>query len=186
MKKAALIAATLIAVLALSVGAYALPAVGVHPFSLVLPATPTTVNPPAGRGNSTGNETSANRTGAPAAPPAANASAMGNISVEHNVTVVRAANATWINGTIVVDKGNVTLASITFEIVTYHNGTVSVTINETRTAGSLTITVRGQASFVSATQTLVVFGTATGIQNGLVQWEQTFGFGFIPGHPGSP
>lgn len=59
MWKATLIATALIAVLALSVGAFAYPVVvGTHPLSAVQAGSPATVNHPKNSDNSTGNETS--------------------------------------------------------------------------------------------------------------------------------
>ncbi len=64
MRKATLIATALIAVLALSVGAFAYPVVvGTHPVAAAHAATPAIVNHPKTGDNSTGNETNDNETG---------------------------------------------------------------------------------------------------------------------------
>ncbi len=202
MRKATLIVTALLAVLALSVGALAYPVVvGVHPFATVHPAAPATASHPRGDDNSTGNQTNDNETGDRETPPAGNESdnetgdnetappvppspegneteneSEMNVSVEHNVTVVQADNTTWINGTIVVTQGNVTLVDVTFQIVVHDNGTANVTFDGTQTVGSMVISVHGVAVFESDSRTLVAFGTATASQNGTVQWTRTFGF----------
>ncbi len=65
MRKATMLATALIAVLALSVGAFAYPVVvGTHPLSTAHAATPATVtHPKTGDDNSTGNQTNENETG---------------------------------------------------------------------------------------------------------------------------
>ena len=208
MRKATMIATALIAVLALSVGAFAYPVVvGIHPLSTAHAASPATVtHPKTGDDNSTANETNDNETGdhqgAPAGnetdnetadndtgenetasvPPAPEANETENqtdlsdVSVEHNVTVTRADNTTWVNGTIMVDNGTTTLDEITFAIVVHDNGTANVTINSTQAAGSLTVTVRGFAVYSAERHVLAVFGMATGTSNGSVVWQRMFAF----------
>ena len=198
MRKATWIATALIAVLALSVGAFAYPVVvGTHPLSTVHSGSPGTVNHPTTGDNSTGNETNDNETGDHEAPPAANETEnetadnetlpipampefndteMGNISVEHNVTVTQEDSMTSVNGTIVVVQGNVTLVDLSFQIVVHDNGTANVTFNGTETVGSMSISVRGLAVYSPERRTVDVFGVATATQNGTVQWQRTFDF----------
>lgn len=185
MRKATMIVTALVAVLALSVGAFAYPmVVGTHPLSTAHAATPATVNHPKNSDdNSTSNQTNANETGdnetAPPAPEAnetENETEMSNVTVVHNVTVTQMDNTTWINGTIMVVQGNQTLADFTFQIVTYHNGTANVTLNDTQMAGSLTITIHGLAFYASDHGTVEVFGVAAGFQNGTQVWQTPFDF----------
>jgi len=203
MRKATLIATALVAVLALSVGAFAYPVVvGSHPLSAVHSGSPVTVNHPKTGDNSTGNETNDNETGdhqsaptgnetdnetadndtqdnetAPVAPaPEANETDFSNISVEHNVTVAQQDNTTWVNGTIMVDNGTTTLVDFTFQIVVHDNGSVNVTINETQTVGSMLVSVHGFAVYSPDRRSVDVFGVATATSNGTVQWERMFAF----------
>ncbi len=189
MRKAILVATALIAVLALSVGALAYPmVVGIHPLATAHAASPATVNhPKTGDDNSTGNETNENETGdnetapmppAPEANETENESEMGmvNITVDHNVTVTQVDNVTYVNGTIAVMNGTQTLVDITFQIVAHDNGTANVTINETSTAGSETITVHGFAVYTTEDHSVEVFGVARATQNGSVVWERAFAF----------
>ncbi|HII39781.1 MAG TPA: hypothetical protein HA326_01015 [Thermoplasmata archaeon] len=202
MRKATMIATTLIAVLALSVGAFAYPAVvGTHPLSAVHSGSPVTATHPKTGDNSTDNGTSDNETGdhqtapvgnetdnetadnetAPVPPmPEANETEnetdMSNISVEHNVTVTQEDNTTWVNGTIMVDNGTATLVDFTFALVVHDNGTANVTINDTTMVGSELITVHGFAVYSADRHVLEVFGVARGAQNSTVLWERTFAF----------
>lgn len=188
MRKASLIATALIAVLALSVGAFAYPVVvGTHPVAAAHAATPAIVNHPKTGDNSTGNETNDNETGdnetAPTPPaPEANETEnetemeMSNISVEHNVTVAHSDNTTWVNGTIMVDNGTTTLLTVTFQIVAQDNGTANVTINATGMSGSELISVHGFAFYSAEHDGLVVFGVAKATQGSTVLWERPFGF----------
>ena len=189
MRKALLIATALIAVLALSVGALAYPlVVGAHPLSTAHTAAPAAVNhPKSGDDNSTGNQTNDNETGdnetAPAPPaPEANETEnesemdMGNVSVQHNVTVTEMDNTTWVNGTISVVQNGTTLAEFTFQIVSYHDGVVNVTLNDTQMAGSTMVTLHGLAFYSSEHQALEAFGVATASQNGTVLWQKAFDF----------
>ena len=187
MRKATMIATTLIAVLALSVGAFAYPAVvGTHPLSAVHSGSPVTAtHPKTGDDTSTGNRTSENETQdnetAPVPPPpeaneTENETDMSNISVEHNVTVTQEDNTTWVNGTIMVDNGTVTLVDFTFALVVRDNGTANVTINDTTMVGSELITVHGFAVYSADRHVLEVFGVARGAQNSTVLWERTFAF----------
>lgn len=208
MRKATMIATALIAVLALSVGAFAYPVVvGTHPLSTAHAASPATViHPKTGDDNSTANETSDNETGdhqgAPAGnetdnetadndtgenetapvPPApeanetVNETDMSSVSVEHNVTVTRSDNTTWVNGTIMVNNGTTTLVEVTFAIVVHDNGTANVTIDNTQMAGSLRVTVHGFAIYSAERHVLDVFGLATGTSNGTVLWQRMFAF----------
>ncbi len=203
MRKATLIATALIAVLALSVGAFAYPVVvGTHSVPSVHATTPATVtHPKTGDDNSTANETNDNETGdhqgapsgnetendtqgqdnetAPISPsPGDNDTEMDmfNISVEHNVTVAHSDNTTWVNGTITVDNGTTTLLTVTFQIVAQNNGTANVTINATGMAGSESIAVHGFAFYSPEHDAVYVFGVAKATQNGTFVWERMFAF----------
>ncbi len=201
MRKATLLATALIAVLALSVGAFAYPVVvGTHPLSTAHAAAPAAVShPKTGDDNSTGNWTTGNETGdhenetadnetgdnetAPVPPaPEANETEngteweMGNVSIAHNVTVTQQDNTTWVNGTISVVQNGTALVEFTFQIVAYHNGTANVTINETQSAGSTVITVHGFAVYSPEDRTVRVFGVAKATSSGTVVWERVFAF----------
>ena len=205
MRKAAFIGIAILAALALSVGALAYPAVvGSHALATTHPNTPANATHPRGDDNSTGNQTheNENETGDHEAPPGGNETenetggnetappfpeanetenetfngSFREISVEHNVTVVQVDNTTWINGTIVVVKGNQTLVNVTFQIIVYDNGTANVTFNGTQVIGNLTVTIQGMAVFDSDRQAVFVFGAAKATENGTVQWERMFGF----------
>lgn len=202
MRQATMIGVALIAALALSVGAFAYPVVvGLHPSSTALAGSPATVAHPRTGDNSTDNETNENETGDHQVPPAANEteneteaqdnntappgppsneteneSEVGNVSVEHNVTVAHVGNTTYVNGTIVVMQGNVTVLAVTFNIVATGNGSTNVTINRTDTVNGVLVTIRGFAVFAPDEHMVFVAGTATGTVNGVVQWERPFGF----------
>jgi len=187
-----MIATALIAVLALSVGAFAYPVVvGTHPLSTAHAATPATVtHPKTGEDNSTANQTNENETAdnetgdnetapvppAPEANETENETDMSNVSVEHNVTVTTVDNTTYVNGTIMVLQGNTTLVDLTFQIVAPDNGTANVTLNETTTVGSTVVTVHGFAVYSTEDHTVDVFGVAMGTSNGTVQWQRMFAF----------
>lgn len=200
MRKATLIATALIAVLALSVGAFAYPGVvGTHSVPSAHAATPATVtHPKNGDDNSTANETNDNQTGDHQGAPSCNDTEnetgdhqgvpsgnetgnetemdMFNISVEHNVTVAHSDNTTWVNGTITVDNGTTTLLTVTFQIVAQDNGTANVTINATGTSGSEFIAVHGFALYSPEHDAVYVFGVAKATQNGVFVWERMFAF----------
>ncbi len=189
MRKAILITTALIAVLALSVGALAYPAmVGTNSLFAAHSASPATVpHPKTGDDNSTGNRTSENETQdnetAPVPPPPGaneteNDTDMGmvNITVDHNVTVVHAGNVTYVNGTIMVMNGTQTLVDISFQIVAHDNGTANVTINATQVDGSTTVTVHGLAVYSPEDRSVEVFGVAKATQNGFAQWMRPFEF----------
>lgn len=190
MRKAILIATALVAVLALSVGAFAYPVlVGSRSLGPLHIGAPATTSHPKGGDNPTGNETNDNETEnetrdnetepAPPAPEAnetENESETGNVSVVHTVTVTQADNVTFINGTITVIRGNQTLADFSFRIVDDHNGTVSVTFNGTTVVNGVDIAVRGLAVFEPESRSVSVFGTVTATQNGSVLWARMFAF----------
>lgn len=203
MRKAVFIGIAVLAALALSVGAFAYPAVmGIHPAATAHSSAPATGSHPRGDDNSTGNQTNENETGDHESPPAGNetenetgdnettppppeanetenetenGSSMGAM-VEHNVTVAHSDNTTWVNGTIIVVRGNVTLVDISFQLVVHDNGTANVTFHGTRTIGNVTVTIDGAAVFDPEHRTVLVMGTVKATQAGAVQWERTFGF----------
>ncbi len=219
MRKATMIATALIAVLALSVGAFAYPmVVGTHSLSTVHSGTPATVSHPKTADNSTDNETNDNQTSdhqaaanehenetaenetsdhevapfgnetnetenesapsppAPEANETENETEIGNISVEHNVTVAHDGNVTWINGTIIVDQGNTTLVEITFQVVAHDNGTANVTIDGSQMDGSTLVSVHGLAFLSGDYRSVDVLGEVKATQNGVEQWDRGFGF----------
>lgn len=202
MRKAIFIAIALVAALALSVGAFAYPVlVGSRSLGQSHSAAPATTNHPTGGDNSTGNETNDNETDHHTTPPAENEtenetgdndtapvppapeaneteneSEMGNVSVEHNVTVTQVGNVTYINGTIVVTQGNVTLVDVSFQIVNDHNGTVNVTFSHTNTVNGVDVVIHGTALLGADERSGFVFGTVTATQNGTLQWERMFAF----------
>ena len=193
MRKVILMVAALVAVLALSVGAFAYPMVaGTHALSTGHAAAPATVNhPKTGDDNSTGNQTNENETQdnetAPVPPPPeANETenetemAMVNVTIEHNVTVAHVDNTTYVNGTLDVVQNGTTLVSVTFQIVAPENGTANVTINATQMSGSMVITVHGLALYNTEDHSVEVFGIATATTNGSVQWMRGFDFE-VPG-----
>ena len=201
MRKAILIATALIAVLALSVGALAYPAmVGTHSLSATHSGSPATAtHPKTGDDNSTGNRTSENETQdnetAPVPPPpeaneTENETEMGmvNVTLDHNVTVTQVGNVTYVNGTIMVMNGTQTLVDVSFQIVAHDNGTANVTINGTEMVGSTVVNVHGLAVYSTEDHSVEVFGMATGTANGSVQWMRGFEFE-VPASPacdGSP
>lgn len=192
MRRATILAASVISVLALALGAMAYPAVvGSHlptwSGSTAVPSPKTTH--PTGDDNGTANVTEppeANDSGpednqtAPPPPPETNETenetGIGNISVEHNVTVVRVDNTTWINGTIVVSNATAALVDVSFQIVVRENGTANVTFEKDVTVGGASLTIHGTAVFVPETRSGFVFGTVTDTVNGTVAWERPFGF----------
>lgn len=197
MRKATIVAAALIAVLALSVGALAYPVVvGSHPLSLFHTGTPATVtHPKTGDDNSTGNETNGNETAdnetapVPPAPEAnetenetGNGTDVANVTVDENVTEVHVDNTTYINGTIVVVQNGTDLADFTFQIVSYDNGTVNVVINGTQVVGSETVAIHGFAWYSPTEHTVDVTGTAAATSNGTVLWQRAFTFEAIPSY----
>ncbi len=186
MRKVTLIATALIAALALSAGALAYPAVvGTHPLATAHASTPATVtHPKTGDDNSTGNETNDNETGDHQGVPSGNETenetenetGMSDVSVEHNVTVTRSDNTTWVNGTIIVVKGNTTLADITFAIVVHDGGMANVTFNGTQIVGSTVISIKGVAVYSTEHRAVEIFGVATATSSGTVQWVRMFAF----------
>ncbi len=179
MRKATMLATALIAVLALSVGAFAYPVVvGTHSLSTAHVATPAVTHPKTGDDNSTGNQTNENETGdqqgnqtgdsqenetgdnqgnetgdnetAPV-PPAPEANETENETDMSNVTVVHNVTVTQVDNT------------------TYVNGTIMVTQNGTALVdvtfqivaqdnGTANVTIN--ATSMSGSTTITVHGFA--------------------------
>ena len=198
MRKATMLATALIAVLALSVGAFAYPVVvGTHPLTAAHSAPATVNHPKTGDDNSTGNQTNENETGdhenetadnetgenetapppAPEANETENETEMGNVSVDHNVTVTHVGTTTYVNGTIMVIQNGTTLVDIAFQIVSGSgNTTATVVINGTQVTGSDTVSVRGLAVYSPGDHAIDVSGVAMATQNGTLLWQRAFQF----------
>lgn len=137
------------------------------------------------------NDTGENETAPVPPPPEANEtenesemSMMGNVTVDHNVTVTQVDNVTYVNGTITVVQNGTDLVTVTFAIVAQDNGTANATINVTQTAGSETITVHGFAVYSTEDHGFAAFGVVKATQNGSVLWWKPFVFGSDSGCSG--
>lgn len=177
MRSSTLIAATILAVLALSVGALAYPVVHLAANSnATAPAAPTTVDHPTTDDNSTENET------APTPPPPElneTENETGNTSVEHNVTVTHDNGTTWINGTIVVTVGNETVVNLTFSVRVNESQGANVTFDGTILVNGTEVHVNGTAMLTPETHTIDVHGTMTLVRDGVTLFARGFAFQLV-------
>ncbi len=179
MRSTTLIAAAILGVLALSVGALAYPVV-VHPAAnskATAPAAPTTVGHPTTDDNSTENET----TPTPPPPPELNETEneTGNTSVEHNVTVTHDNGTTWINGTIVVTVGNETVVNLTFSVRVNEPQGANVTFDGTILVNGTEVHVNGTAMLTPETHTIDVHGTMALVRDGITLDTRAFAFQLV-------
>lgn len=176
-----------LAVLALSVGALAYPAV-VN--SHVLPqfgsttTSPTVSHPTAGDDNGTTNHTD-NETAPASPPPQVNETEneTGNASEMTNVTETHMDNTTWVNGTIMVTVDNQTVVDVTFSVVAIDGMDANVTFNGTFTANGTTETVSGTAFLVLDLHVAYIHATYTTMRAGvtldsrdlsfMLSWDET-------------
>lgn len=178
MRSMTLIAASILAVLALSVGALAYPVV-VHPSANAIatgPAAPTTVGHPAGDHNATENETG------PTPPPAdlnETENETGNASVEHNVTVTEDNGTTWVNGTLVVTVGNETVVNLTFSVRANESQAANVTFNGTILVNGTEVHVNGTAMILPDSHAIDVRGTMALVRDGTPLVIRAFAFQLI-------
>ncbi len=160
MRRTALIAIALVTVLALSVGAIALPlTLGTPPMS---PAT----SAPA---RNQGGTSPAGKTPSPTPP-----SPPGNATVQHNVTVVSSNRTIWINGTIVVFADNRTVVNLTFRVVVKEGIGANVSFNGTIDANGTMFTVGGVAMLEPAIHSIDIHGLLSVSRNGTTLVQRSF------------
>ncbi len=170
MRNATIVIGSILTVLALSVGAFALPAMmsphsgaGTKGAGAAIPTGPAAAPSGAPGGGSTGSQI--------LPPPAAN--------VTENITVTHANTTLWINGTIHVSADNRTVVNLTFEVHVTEGMGANVNFNGTILVNGTEVQVNGTAAFLTATRTVDVRGSFALARDGTTLLERDFAFQLV-------